>query len=513
MELDLRSCELRREGAPVATQKKVLDLLLYLVEHRDRAVSKDDLMNAVWPDTIVTDAVLTSAIRKARKAIDDDDGNASAIKTIHRHGYRFVAPVVVRDSQAITKPEDDEKGPRAQERPAIIVLPFVTLSSDANQEYFADAVASDIITLLAKHRWLNVVARNTAFGYRGRNADLATLRGEQDVNYVVEGTVRKVGERIRVTAELVDAATGRQVWGDMYDHDLADVFAVQDEITRMIVGRLEPEIGTAERHRALASIHPNLRAWECFHLGLAEFYRFTAESNIEAQRLLQRARELDANFGEAHAWWAYATVLGMVYWETDPSDELLDVALAATQQALTIDDQNAVFYALKARVQLARCEYDSALRENEIAIRLNPTLAVAYCGLGDSLAYEGRYEEAVRQFESAIELSPNDPQRWAFLTYGALALLFKTEYDQALAWADRALEVPNCQYWAQAHRMVALISLDRKAEAEQARQQLMALKPEFSIEFATRKLFFLKRSEQREQYLSGLERAGIGADR
>jgi tetratricopeptide (TPR) repeat protein len=219
--------------------------------------------------------------------------------------------------------------------------------------------------------------------------------------------------------------------------------------------------------------------------------------------------EIDPDFGEPHAWWAYAVILGMVYWDTEPGEALLDGALAATKRALGIDDQNAVFYAIKARIHLARREYAVALSSNETAIRLNPTFATAYCTLGDSLAYEGRYDEAIGQFEKAISLSPNDPQRWAFLTYGALALIFKRDFETALDWAEKASVIPNCQYWTTAHMAVALAHLGRHDEAERIVAKLLAEKPDFSCLFAERKLFYIKRPEQRALYLDGLRKAGL----
>ena len=194
---------------------------------------------------------------------------------------------------------------------------------------------------------------------------------------------------------------------------------------------------------------------------------------------------------------------------TPSYSELLDEALAAASLALQLDDQNATFYALKARVQLARREYGAALTENKIAISLNPTFAAALCGLGDSLAYEGRYEEAIETFENAIELSPNDPQRWAFLTYGALAHIFKGDYETAVKWCDTASEIPNCQYWTTAHKAVALSYLDKSDEARRTVMRLLEERPDFSIEFVKKKLFFLKDPEQIRIYMEGLKLAGV----
>ena len=558
-ELDLGRRELRRNGAPLTVQPKVLDLIAYLVEHRDRAVGKAELQDAVWPGVVVTETSLTQAIRKARRALGDDANQPSLIRTVHGHGYRFVAPLengsrtaagglgtdgngrsagesltgepgqsgastaadaVAGQSAASARGDaasPEASGPNAPAvrgadlRPTVAVLPFVNLSGDPEQEYFSDAVSQDIISQLSRHRWLNVLARNTTFGYRDRAAEAGQVARELGARYVVTGSVRRAGGRIRVTVELVDALSGVQKWAERYDREVEDVFEVQDEITATVVARLEPEIGFAERQRVARSPHADLRAWDAFHLGVAHFFKFTAKDNLEAQRLLQKSRELDPFFGEAHAWWAYATVLGMVYWDTEPSARRLDEALAATQRALEIDDQNAVFYALKARVQLARGEYDSARRENELAISLNPTFAAAHCGLADTLAYEGHYDEAIDRFELAIAMSPNDPQRWAFLTYGALALIFKRDFAAAIAWADRAREIPNCQYWTMAHKAVALAYLGRAEEARAAIEVVQRECPAFSLAFAREKLFYIKSREQLDMYLAGLAQAGAAA--
>jgi TolB-like protein len=489
-ELDLGRRELRRAGEVVPLQPKVFDLLVYLATHRDRAVGKAEIQEAIWADVVVSEASLTQAIRKARRALGDEADQQGIIRTVHGHGYRFIAAFdgPAGGPQSASAPDEPQRAaPEAEPlaapqrppdpRPIVAVLPFQNMSDQEEQEYFSDAVAQDIITHLSRHRWLNVLARNATFGYKHRAVDLRRVAAELGAQYVVAGSVRRAGERIRVTVELVDARSGTQKWAERYDRDLADVFEVQDEITSMVAARLEPEIGFAERQRVIRSAHADLQAWDSYHLGIAHFFRFTAEDNAEAQRRLQRSRELDPGFGEAHAWWAYAVVLGMVYWETEPSPALLDAALAATQRALELDDQNAVFYALKARVQLARGEYDSARRANELA----------------------------------ITMSPNDPQRWAFLTYGALALIFKRDFPAAVAWADRAREIPNCQYWTIAHKAVALAHLGRGAEARAVMAETVAACPRFSIPFARQKLFYLKSRDQLDIYLAGLERAGAPA--
>jgi adenylate cyclase len=397
----------------------------------------------------------------------------------------------------------------SQKNPTVAILPFDNMSSDPEQEYFSDGITEDLITALSKHRWLAVVARNTTFGYKGRSVDIRKLAHELGADYVVEGSVRRVGSRVRITAQLIVTATGNHLWAERFDRELEDIFDVQDEITDIITARVEPEVGMAERQRVIRGPRQNLQAWDYYHMGVAHFYKFTAEDNVEAQHLLNKSRELDSEFGAAHAWWAYATILGMVYWDTNPDQKILDEALAASDRALELDDQNAAFYFMKARVQLARREYASALIECKMAISLNPTSASAICGLGDSLAYEGRYDEAIDWFEKAIKLSPNDPQVWAFRTYGALAFIFREDFETAIDWLEKAAEFPNCQYWTTAHKVVALAYLDRLDEANLNLAKLLAEKPGFTIEFAQKKLFYLKRQEQIDLYLEGLRRAGV----
>jgi TolB-like protein len=502
-ELDLDRFELRRGGEPVALEPQAMRILVELINHRDRVVPKTELLDSVWGDRFVSESALTTQIKELRRAVGDTGRDQRIVKTVHGRGYIFVAPV-----------EDDHATPTpVAERlnPVLAVLPFAELAAEPGQSHVAEGLTHDIITALSKHRWLRVLARATTASYADQPEPAARLHEDLGVDYVVDGTVRRSPGRLRVTASLTDASVGVCRWAERYDRTIDDLFDVLDDITARIVATVEPEVGNAERDRVRHRGTTDLRAWDLYHLGIAHVFRFTAADNLEAQRLLDRSRQLDPGFGDAHAWWAYATVLGMVYWDTEPDPDALDTALAATQRALETDDRNAVFHMLRGRVQLARREYGSALVENRRAVELNPTFAAAYCGLGDSLCYEGRYDEAIAQFARSVELGAHDPQRWAFLSYGALTLLFAGRYDEALDWADQAASLPNCQYWTTAHRVVALARLERRAEAAAAVRVLLAQCPGFSVEYARRKLFYLKRPEQLELYLGGLTEAGVPA--
>jgi len=510
--LDTDRFELSKDNVRLHCEPQVIELLTLLLENRDRVVGKEEINETVWRGRVVSDASLSSRIKSLRQLLGDDARNQQYIRTVHKKGFQFIAPVQANDDESAqhdSKVTNEPSLPTPPARPAVAVLPFSNLSDNPDQEYFADGITADIITHLSKHRWIEVTARNTTFGYKGKSVDVRQLGQELHVDYVVEGSVQRAGNRIRVSAHLVDAKKGHHLWADQYDGELEDIFALQDEITAKIVARIEPEIGYAERNRVVHSRPANLKAWDYYHLGINHFFKFTGPDNLEAQRLLKLSQEQDDQFGEAFAWWAYAVILGMVYWETAPTQELMDQALAACDKALSLDGQNASFHALKARILLARCEYDAALRENEIAIQLNPTFAAAHCGLGDSLAYEGRYEEAMSCFEKSIELSPNDPQLWAFFTYGALALLFKHDYEKALQWLDKATTIPNYQYWTTAHKIVALSCLGRMDEVKRNVTKLLQQNPGFCLDFAREKLFYLKMPEQIEMYMEALKKAGI----
>ncbi len=511
-QLDTDQFELRKGNQIVHTEPQVIELLGLLVEHRNRMLSKDELLDTIWRGKVVSESALSSRIKLARHLIDDDGHRQRYIRTIHRKGFRFVGEVKTINAPLPAAPDPQSsfsRCPSDTAKPVIAVLPFTNRSSDKNQEYFADGMTDDIISQLAKHRWLNTIARNTMFGHKHQSVTIQQLHEKLGAHYVIDGSVQRIGERIRIKVQLNDALNDHTLWSEHFDRELDDIFAVQDEITRKIVARLEPEIGFAERSKVIRSRPASLETWDCFHLGIYHFYRFTGNDNLEAQRLLLESQKLDPNFGEAHAWWAYALILGMVYWDTAPNQTLLDEALSACDRALCLDDRNATFHALRARVLLARQDYRQAISGNEMAISLNPTFAAAYCGMGDSLAYEKRYDEAMGYFEKAIALSPNDPQLWAFYTYGALALLFQGDYEKALLWTQKASSLPNCQYWTTAHAAIAMSHLGAKQEATLQLAKLCQQMPQFCQQFVKEKLFYLKEPEHVNFYLASLQELSV----
>jgi len=483
---------------------KAAAVLAALVARAGELVTKQALFASLWPDTIVSDDALTSCVRELRKALADNVKQPRFIETRHRRGYRFIA-------DAAGAPAERARIAEREGKPVVAVLPFSNVSGDPQQEYFTDGITEDIITALSRHRSLFVIARGSTFAFKGQSIDARQAGMDLRADYVVEGSVVRSDQRLRVSARLVETEGGRHMWAERYDRNVEEIFDVQDRITVAIAARIEPEVGTVERQRAERKSPDARRAWDFFHLGLKHLYSATADDNEKAQRLFRRAVELDPTLAAGYAWLSYAIVLSMIYFDVDPDDHRLNEAVSLAKMGIELDDQDALIHFAYGRALLARKAYSDALAELKSAAELNPSLAVVYCGLGDSLAYEGRIEEAIPYFEKAITLSPFDPQRWAFYSYRALAHLFAGQFEHAVDWSHKATRVPHCHYWPFAHRVSALGHLQQVDALKTAKTELLERKPGFSCEFARRRLFFVKNPAHVELYVEGLLKAGMPA--
>jgi TolB-like protein/predicted negative regulator of RcsB-dependent stress response len=494
----------------VPVEPQAFDLLVLLARNPGRTVTKEQIFSEIWGNRIVSESALSSQIKAARRAVGDDGAAQHTIATVHGRGFRFVAPVAAaEDTQAEAAETREAPASKASATPAAAVLPFDNLNADASEDYLADGISEDITTLLAKHRWLSVVARNPAFAFRGSRESLRTIGEKLGADYLVTGTVRRADQRFRVTVQLVEAASEHSVWSERFDRHSADIFELQDDISRNVASRIAAELGLAEQKKAESRPRKNLGAWDLYQLGQAEFYKFTPEANGRCQEFLKKAIALDPALASAHSRLAYAIILSMVYFDADADEARMEEALQSANRAIELDDQDANSFFTLGRVHLARREYDKAIDALQHAIELNPSLAVSYCGLGDSYAYEGRLDDALDQFDRAIELSPHDPFRWAFYSYRALAHLFRHEFAEAATWARRSSQIPKALYWAHAHLASALGHGGDKSQIESALADLRRVKPGFSVQFARQRLFYLKRAEQLDLYLDGLRKAGV----
>ncbi|WP_169728807.1 winged helix-turn-helix domain-containing tetratricopeptide repeat protein [Salinarimonas rosea] len=486
-------------------EPRTFDLLRVLARNAGRTVTRDELFDEVWGDRIVSDAALSSQVRAARRALGDDGSAQEMIATVHGRGFRLRG----RADQMREEPQDVAAATGRTGRPTIAVLPCVSLDRDGRGAVLAQGLVEDLITALSKTRWLRVVPRSTMIAVGGAADNPADVAAATGADYLVSGTVRRDGNRVRISVQTADARDMRCIWSESFDRDMADIFALQDEISRLVSARIATELGVTEQERAAREPRKNRGAWEIYQLGSLEFYRFTAESNRRCQRLMRQAIEQDPAFGSAYARLAYAVVLEMVYFEGERHRARLDEALDLARRGVDCDDQDAATFFVLGRVRLARCEYELAMDALEEALRLDPCLALAHCGMGDSLAYEGRLDEAIERFETAIELSPHDPFRWAFMSYRSLAHLFDGAFEDAARWARRATQLPNAHYWANANLVAALGHCEAGRQAEEAVQALSRMRPGFSRRLARDRLFYVKDGDQIEAFLEGLRKAGV----
>lgn len=328
------------------------------------------------------------------------------------------------------------------------------------------------------------------------------------MRYVLEGSVRKSGNRIRVTAQLIDGPIGKHVWADRYDRDLKDIFAVQDEITETIVGALEPELGKAERERAKIKRPENLGAWDLYQRGLSYLYSPSKENLAEAQRLFRESIALDPSLGPALSGSAEAYYFALVYGYSDSLEGDRGEALSAAQKAVELDNEDASAHCTLGRIHYARKEHDLAIPELEAALAINPSLAWGHYGIGASLVFSGRASESLPHLETAIKLSPHDPNMGSFVVRIADAHLFMHQYDNAIDWAKKALRQPNFQWSRYAVLIAALGHLGRLREAGQYLEELMELRPDFSRTFV-QETHLITGENEMDHYLEGLSKAGL----
>ncbi|MDA5092844.1 BTAD domain-containing putative transcriptional regulator [Aliiroseovarius sp. KMU-50] len=394
-------------------------------------------------------------------------------------------------------------------RTSITVVPFATLESESPQPMFVEGLTEDVTTNLSRFSWLDVKASLEHDGPRLTSGEMSQLGKELGLDYVVHGSLRAIGNRIRLTAQLAEPTTARYVWVARYDRQADDMFKLLDDLSETIAASVEAELERRAGRSSREVAFEDMGAWDCYHRGLAIQYEFNGNTNLEAQKYFRRAIELDPNFGLAYARLSYALVISAIYFEAENLPDLLDEALELARVAARLEPDEAVARFALGRVYLARGEYDRSIADLKAAIALNPGMAQAHCGLGDSMAYSGQLDDAMDCFNEAVRISPADPYRWAFLGYGATALLFQGAYEKAVEWATEAETVPNSHYWPIAIRASALAHLGRMGEAKRAVADLQSARPGITSDFVRERLFYLRDADQIEIYVSGLQKAGL----
>ena len=394
------------------------------------------------------------------------------------------------------------------DKPSIAVLPFDNMSGDSEQEYFTDGITEDIITALSRFRWFFVIARNSTFTYKGKAVHVKQVAQDLGVRYVLEGSVRKAGNRVRITAQLIDASTGHHVWAERYDRDLEDIFAVQDEITENIVTSVGPEFFSAEMQRAQRKEVRSLDAWDYVMRASSHHSRYTRKDVAEAQRLLRKAIELDPMSAEAFCLLAFTHLMQVQFGWSESVVQSINEATKAAQSAVGIDDRDAWAHTALGMVDLISKRYDNAVRRLEKAIALNPNLANAYGGLGQALALAGEYNGAVTQINKAIRLSPRDPFMVYWFGHLGLASFVEERYEDACDWGSKAIQ--ENPLFPGGHRLLASSygQLGRVKEAATELKELLLLMPGMTADDVRRQVPFRKPRDM-ERYIDGLRKAGL----
>ncbi|WP_162917558.1 TPR end-of-group domain-containing protein [Dongia deserti] len=400
-ELDTGRYELRCQGVLKAVEPRVFDLLQYLLENRDRTITKDELYKAIWQGRFVSESALSSRIKAARQAVNDTGEDQGIIRTVHGRGFRFVAEVEPADG------DRQERGqpPRGETKVSVAVLPFANMSGDPEQEYFSDGITEDLTTDLSRISGLFVPARNSTFRYKGAAVDVQQLCKDLGVRHVLEGSVRKAGGRVRITAQLIDGETGGHLWADRYDRDLTDVFIVQDEITHRIVESLRVTLLPSERKAIEKVPTENLEAYQYYLRGRQFFHQQTKNSMEIAKRMFERAIALDPNYARAYAGLADCESERYMGSYADVTPESI---LAASARALELDADLAEAHASRGLALSTLERHEEAEREFKAAMRLDPNLFEVLKFYARACQSQGRFAEAAEYFERACAASPDD---------------------------------------------------------------------------------------------------------
>jgi TolB-like protein len=468
--LDLRHRKLTGEGRPIELKGKAFDILAVLASAQGEVVTKDELMAKVWPGLVVEESNIQVHISALRKALGEARDRPVHLFTVPGRGYRFVG----------AQPSPVEMPRALPDRPSIAVLPFQNMSSDAEQEYFADGMVEDIITGLSRIKWLFVIARNSSFVYKGKAVDIRQLGQDLGVHYVLQGSVRKSGDRVRIAAQLIEAHGGVQVWAERYDRLLGDIFAVQDEIAMSVIGAIEPGLRKIEVERIKRKRPDSLDAYDLVLQALPFIYKLMPEGSAPAIPLLQKALQLEPDYSFAHA--ALAWCFHIRFGRGGLKEEDRRSAIHHAQAALSGAGDDATTLAISAFViWFEEHDVTTAFDLFDRALAISNSNFVALSTSAVALAWTGKSELAIERAQHALKLSPFDSQN--HLSYQALAgaNFHLKRYAEACEAARRAVELNPSFSVPYAYLTAALICSGRDQEARTAAQSVLKLDPSFTI--------------------------------
>ncbi|HXV24633.1 MAG TPA: adenylate/guanylate cyclase domain-containing protein [Alphaproteobacteria bacterium] len=451
------------------------------------------------PGGILVSGTTYDQVRNKIKASFDDLG-PQTLKNIAEpaRAYRVkgLPPAATTASRPVT------------DKPSIAVLPFLNLSDDPEQEYFADGIAEDIITALSRFHWFLVIARNSSFTYKGRTVDVKEVAHDLGVRYVIEGSVRRAGNRVRVAAQLIDAGSGVHLWAERYDRDLGDIFLVQDEITQSIVASIAPEFESAEIRRASRPDGRVLTVWDLvmqarWHLGM-----YNRESCAKARLLLLEATALDDRNPQAYCLLAMTHWMQSIYRWSESTEQSGAAALQAARRAVLLDGGDAMAQAALGIALTLEQRHDEAIETLDRAVRLNPNLASAYGWLGIACAFACDFRRGVEAARQAMKLSPRDLDRPFWMAALSFAALAESRYEEVIDLTTTMLREKPDLPTALRHRAAALALLGREAEARAVIDRLLNVAPDTTIS-QVRRVFSIRDPEIERRWLEGLRRAGL----
>jgi len=453
--LDCDRRELRRGSEILPVEPQVFDVLEFLIANRNRVVSNDDLIKAVWQGRIVSGSSVSTRINAVRNAIDDSGQLQRLIRTVPRKGYRFAGDIRQEQESRHDCSQDSVASPRPElaialrDKPSIAVLPFANFSGDPEQTYFADGVVDEIITALSRMPWLFVIARTSSFTYRDRAIDVRQIGRELGVRYVLEGSVRKVDNRVRIMAQLIDTQTGSHLWAHRFDGAVDDIFGLQDQLTSNVVGAIAPKLQQVEVERVRHKPTESLVAYDYFLRGMASFHRFTKRDTATALKQFQFAIELDPTFATPYGMAAlcYARHKAANWW-SDPAKETSDATrVARTAVELGSDDVVALSAGGWALAYVAS-DLDDGAAFVDRALMLGPCLAPAWMWSGWIRIFLGEHDTAVTHFAESMRMGPLDPMIVIAQTGTAFAHLLSHRNGEASKWAEDALRSHPSHFFA-----------------------------------------------------------------
>jgi TolB-like protein/DNA-binding winged helix-turn-helix (wHTH) protein len=522
--LDVARSSLRTADRDVQLRPKAFEVLRYLVENADRLVAKDELIRAIWPNVIVTDEALTHCVSEARQAIGDV--RQAMIKTVPRRGYRFAAavsritpdaggpPAAAAEVKGAPFSSDAGRGLTPElslpDKPSIAVLPFSNMSGNPEEDYFADGMAEEIITALSRCAWLFVIARHSSFTYKGNGVDVRQVGRELGVRYVLEGGVRRAGNRLRFTGQLIDCSSGAHIWADRFEGTTSDVFDLQDLFTASVVAAIEPKMQLAEIERLKHKPTTNLDAFDLFLRAQQLADEFTGESLAAALHQLEQALTIDPTYAAAMALAAYCRAQRVSQGWTQDLEAEAKEGLRLVSRAIELgkDDGNIFWMAAYAVLRLQM----DAPRARELAYRsleLNPNSAVALAMAGRAELHSGNTSKALELLFRAERLSPRDPRGWFIKGGIAAAFAHERRFDEAISACERGLSLNPRDTGMLRTLAVCLVKQGRQSEAAEVARKVLEAEPQLTLTSLRARTMHLMNSKLWNEVAAALGIAGI----